>query len=210
VWRYERLMGGEKKKRALRLRVTLLVVLVAAFLLLGGCNLTDQIKALKGDKPQTQADLPSLGPAGTQTAVKPPEKLKVTLFFRDPSGSYLVAKTEEIDKVPGIARATLSALCQGPTVSDCRASLPTGSGVRDLNVKSDGLCVVDLNQSVANLAEKDAKSEALAVYSVVNTLTEFSTVKKVQILIGGQVQKTLAGHIPIDEPLLRNLTFVRS
>jgi hypothetical protein len=30
----------------------------------------------------------------------------------------------------------------------------------------------------------------------------------VQILVDGQKKDTLAGHIPIDEPMLRNLTFV--
>jgi germination protein M len=48
----------------------------------------------------------------------------------------------------------------------------------------------------------------MAVYALVDTLTEFRNVKRVQILVDGQKKDTLTGHIPIDEPMLRNLTFV--
>ena len=86
--------------------------------------------------------------------------------------------------------------------------MPADLRVRSINIKTNGTCVVDLT----GLTAKDkltAKAEVLAVYAMVDTLTEFHNVKRVQFLVNGQKKKTLAGHIPIDEPLLRNLTFVK-
>ena len=91
-----------------------------------------------------------------------------------------------------------------------KSPLPVAAKVKDLNIKPDGTCVVDLNLDATKVPEDDPKEEALAVYSIVNTLTEFSTVQKVQIIVEGQVNKTFSGHIPVDLPLMRNLSYVAS
>lgn len=142
----------------------------------------------------------------------PPEQemVKVVLYFLDADGRYLVAEAREIPKVEGIARAALDALCEGETEGELSSALPPGAEVLDLNIKPDGSCVVDLNLEATKIPGDDPRAEALAVYSVVNTLTEFPTVKSVQILVEGQNRKTFAKHIPVDTPLLRNLSFVKS
>jgi len=122
----------------------------------------------------------------------------------------LVPVTREIPKVTGIARATLEALFESKEEGNLRSPFPAGAKVKDLNIKPDGTCVIDLNLDATKLPEDDPKEEALAVYSIVNTLTEFSTVQKVQIMVEGQVNKTFAGHIPVDLPLMRNLSYVAS
>ena len=43
----------------------------------------------------------------------------------------------------------------------------------------------------------------MLVGSIVNTLTEFPEVKKVQILIDGTHVETLSGHMDLSEPLVR-------
>lgn len=191
-----------------RFNLFLLTGLIFALFVVGGCGLLDRIQGLKRDSQLIYSEN-SLPPEDSSSVLQREEKVKVTLYFKDKEGRFLVPQVQEITKVPGIGRAALDALCEGPVDADLLPSLPDGAKVRDLNIRPDGTCIVDLNLAATKISDQDPKTEALAVYAVVNTLTEFPTVKSVQILIEGQVQKTLAGHIPIDEPLLRNLTFVK-
>ena len=43
----------------------------------------------------------------------------------------------------------------------------------------------------------------MLVGSIVDTLTEFSEVKKVQILVEGKAVDTIAGHMDTEKPLSR-------
>ena len=43
----------------------------------------------------------------------------------------------------------------------------------------------------------------MLIGSIVNTLTDFPEVKKVQILIDGASVETLSGHLDLSEPLPR-------
>jgi germination protein M len=210
VWNFEMLKKKEAERGLLRLRLVFLVVMVAALLAVGGCNLTSKLQSLQGEAPAQPEGLPDLTAESVETLLPPPEKTEVTVYFKDNEGRFLVPSTAEIDKVPGIAKATLDVLIAGPPQGvDKVASIPVGMQALGVNIKSDGTCVVDLTGPAAG-SELSAKEEALVVYAIVNTLTEFENVERVQILVDGQKKQTLAGHIPIDEPLLRNLTFVKS
>ncbi|MGD0153801.1 MAG: GerMN domain-containing protein [Thermacetogeniaceae bacterium] len=209
MWNFQKLKEEERERGLFRLRLVFLVIMVAVLLTMGGCSLTEKLQALQG-KPSAQSNnLPDLSIGGMSNVPPQVEKAKVTVYFKDKEGRFLVPSTLEVDKVAGIAKAAMDALTRGPAQGvDVVASIPVDVQARDINVKTDGTCVVDL----AGPAAKDkltAKEEALAVYAVVDTLTEFHNVKRVQILVDGQKKPTLAGHIPIDEPLLRNLTFVK-
>ena len=49
----------------------------------------------------------------------------------------------------------------------------------------------------------------MTVYSIVNTLTEISQIKGVQILVEGNEKKTLIGHVDISMPLLRDEDWIK-
>jgi spore germination protein GerM len=208
MWNPKKLQENEKERRLLRLRLAILVVMVAALLVAGGgCSLTEKLQGL-GELPTTNQDLPDLTAGGLSSPPPEVEKTKVTVYFKDQQGRYLVPTSVEVDKAPGVAKEALEALCLGPAQGiGAIASIPEGVQVRSVNLKTNGVCVVDLAGSVAK-DRLSPKNEALAVYALVDTLTEFPNVKRVQILVDGQKKDTLAGHIPIDEPMLRNLTFV--
>ncbi|MDH7576876.1 MAG: GerMN domain-containing protein [Bacillota bacterium] len=212
MWDFERLREEQKESRRFLLSCLVLVGLVSALLVTGGCDLAEKLQGFKQNRApaQSEENLPDLFPEDIGTLAEEPEKTSVSLYFKDEEGRYLVRETQEIVKVPGIARATLQALCEGPAGTALKPSLPAGTELRELNIRPDGTCIVDLSRAVTEIPGQDPKAEALAVYAVVNTLTEFPTVERVKILVEGQLRETLAGHIPIDEPLLRNLTFVKN
>ena len=51
--------------------------------------------------------------------------------------------------------------------------------------------------------------ELLAITSIVNTLTEFPEIKKVQILVESRKYETLTGHMDILDPLTRNESMMK-
>ncbi|MDH7479064.1 MAG: GerMN domain-containing protein [Syntrophomonadaceae bacterium] len=135
-------------------------------------------------------------PAGPMVAVD--------LYFADLEKDQLVPEKRNIPKVVGIARATVEELLKGPAAdSGLRSAIPPGTSLLDINVRTDGLCIVDLSREMRSQA-LDPMEESLAVYSVVNTLTQFPTVKRVQILVNGQKVESLNGAVLISQPLVRD------
>jgi spore germination protein GerM len=192
-------------KKALALLVVLCLVVVA------GCA---SLKSLQEKLPSEGAG-PEAAPPGnpgaySESAPPPSEPwsgatTKVTLYFADPSGQYLVPVTREIPKVEGVARATLQELILGPgSTSDFLPTIPAGTVLRDINIRPDGVAIVDFSKELVANHKGGTTGEMLTVYSIVNTLTQFPTVKKVQLLVEGQQVSTLAGHLDIRETLARN------
>ncbi len=199
----------------------LIAFFVSVFCLwLAGCGFlqTGKTKEL----PYLQA-----GPEGSKTAGQPlqsfgPEQVKgqdvgeqaagkteVVLYFADGRG-HLVALRKEIPKVVGIARRTLRELCQGPPPeSGLFPTIPPGAWLKDINIK-DGLAIVDFSQHLKLRHPGGSTGELLTVYSIVNTLTQFPTVKEVQILIEGERVQTLAGHLDISKPLQREGSLIEA
>lgn len=209
MWNFEHLKQRERERRGVQIRLLLVAVMICSVLALGGCRLSERLQEMKGGGSAVPpVDLPDL--VDDAGVLVPQESTRVTLYFKDKEGQYLVQEQQDVPRVTGIGRAAMEALCRGPVGKDLQPSLPEGAQVRDINVKPDGTCVVDLNQAAEKVPGQDPKAEALAVTAVVNTLTEFPTIQKVQILVDGQVKQTFAGHFPVDIPLHRNLTFVKT
>lgn len=136
-------------------------------------------------------------------------KVPVVLYFCDATRSFLVPEERLLPKVAAIGKATLEALCSGPQLPGLEPSLPRGTRLLSLRSGPDGLFTADFSMELTMLPRDDPKAEALAVYAIVNTLTQFPAVRRVQILVEGQKRKTLAGYVPVSESLARNLTFVK-
>ncbi|MCR4419244.1 MAG: GerMN domain-containing protein [Clostridia bacterium] len=198
--------------RGKRLLVTLLVLALGLSLVwAGGCGLLKSgSEETPGESTGAEAGQEGTLPEETpetaeQVPPGPGETTTVTLYFADPTGQYLVPVTRQIPKVQGIARATLQELILGPDAqSDLLPTVPVGTVLRDINIKPDGLAIVDFSKELVANHQGGTMGEMLTVYSIVNTLTQFPTVKKVQILVDGQYQQTLAGHLDIREALARN------
>lgn len=94
----------------------------------------------------------------------------------------------------------LEILLDGPaTGSKLMRVLPEGTRVLSLTLKN-GLATVNFNQRVKEL-NVGSTLEALAVISIVNTLTKFPDVYRVKILIDGKEVESLAGHVDLSTEL---------
>jgi spore germination protein GerM len=126
------------------------------------------------------------------------EQDRVALFFMKASPTSFYLKPLLV-KVPGKEDKhieALEALFAGPPEGLGLINIfPVGTGVRNFTLK-DGAAVIDLNQRAARL-NVGSQGEALAVASIVDTLTKFPDVYQVKILIEGKEVESLAGHVDL-------------
>lgn len=177
--------------------VALAAFVLAVCLLSGGCKSDTQKLTEVGDwknffKINPDDSKKEVKPeAGIEKDEAPAATITVALYYPDASGERLVAEKRSIKKVEGIARATLEELLKGPTQAEHLNVFPEKTRLLDINVKEDGSCIVDLSQEAENAASKE--QERLMVYSIVNTLSAFPSVKEVHFRVEGEDVETLAG-----------------
>ena len=127
---------------------------------------------------------------------------------------YLISVKREVTG-RDVYKATLEALIKGPeNIDEGFAVLP--KTVKILSTEKDeDLLIVDFSKEIildANQVGVSSSTEALALGSIANTLTEFPEIKTVRILVEGKNQGDIDGreiedfwgHIGIREDLSRN------
>lgn len=192
-----------------RFFIIIAVVVLAVCLVSGGCLPSQQEKAA-----QTWKDLVNLLPDTDSPEVQPsdtvimedaevlqvtPETIEVSLFFANADGSKLVEETRLITKEEGIARKTISELIKGPSTAEYMQVLPEGTRLLDINVKPDGLCIVDLSGEARQVSNR--QQEELMVMAVANTVGQFPTVTGVSFMIDGEPVDEIAGFMNLSQPI---------
>lgn len=181
--------------------------------LVSGCGLTDRLQGKV--QPQVQVQVPppeasTPAPEGEAQAGAPAKTTQVVLYFSDPSGNYLVPEKRSIAAVEGIARATIDELIKGPGPgSQLLPTIPKGTVLKDINIRPDGLARVDFSKELVANHSGGSLGESLTVYSIVNTLTQFPTVKQVQFLVDGKYVQTIAGHVDVSAAMGRNESLIK-
>ncbi len=195
-----------------RIVILLAVIVTAICLISGGCSTFAGDNSLKAWK-----ELLSLAPepdtvddnSGTSLEEllldkqvdqqDTTEYLVVSLYYVDATGSGLVSEDRKIVKTEGIARQTIQELLKGPENSEYSSSFPPGTKLLDINIKEDGLCIVDLSSEVRQV--QDEQQEKLVVYSIANTLGKFPSVRRVSFMIDGQPTENIGGYMDLSKPL---------
>ncbi|MDO4733497.1 MAG: GerMN domain-containing protein, partial [Bacillota bacterium] len=117
---------------------------------------------------------------------------EILLYYMSAEGDSLEAERREIPKETGLARATVQQLLSGPRDEDLLPVIPSGISLRSINI-SGGTCTVDLSAELSDLAAISPAEQELALYSLVNTLSQFDSVDYVQVLINGQKLSEFGG-----------------
>ena len=148
-----------------------------------------------------------ISPPGGGVMSKPilsaPQTKEMDLFFADITGRRLSLERREVTGVNrgDLLKSVVEELIKGPVDENRIRTLPESVLVRAV-FEREKTVWVDLGGAVQDEHPGGAWTEVLAVYSVVNTLTEnFSDVSNVQLLINGRESETFAGHVDISTPL---------
>ncbi len=177
----------------------LAVVLLAICLISGGCtpqtdtkitDWKDLLKVSPAKNTQNQSD--DAVPYSKRTPQV--ETIGVELYFASGEENKLTAEKRSIPKVEGIARQTMEELLKGPKNSANKAIAPQGTQLKDINLKPDGLCIVDLSSEARQVGNQD-QAETM-VRAITNTLGQFSTIKRVKFMINGDPVDSI-GHFAL-------------
>ncbi len=132
---------------------------------------------------------------------------KVKLYFANEKGDALVEDVRDISYTGtgSLEELVLEELIAGPSDIDVRGTVPEGTVLNKVEMK-EGICYVDFNQKF--LDKVSDITDQVAIYSVVNTLVELPYIKRVQILINGEVQPVYGDGTAFDVFFERNLALM--
>ena len=174
-------------------KLIILLVLLSCMTLFAGC-----------DKENAKTDAK---PPVTQTQVQPKPKQNVVIYRASADGTEMLLPEKlslEDNGKPAMENALVALLSTKPQDAKYADVIPVGTKLLSLKVEK-GIAYADFSKELVRKGQS-ASSQMLAMYGIVNTLTEFSEVKKVQILVEGK--KVVSGQLDLEEPLARNNTLL--
>lgn len=147
---------------------------------------------------------------------------KVSLYFAvsTDTDAYLTEEIREIPVSKELYKNVVEELIKGPQSDQLYRTIPSNVKVNSVKI-SEGTATVDFSKEIiTNFQEipHSSTTEVLAIFSIVNTLTEFEEIKKVKITIegkdSGQVDglyiEDFWGHVGIYEEFTRNEDIIKS
>ena len=161
----------------------------------------------------TEIKIANLDNATRGTAITTePQRSVVHLYFADRDYNFLMSEQRVLrhtnDPI-GFAEAIIDALIDGPR-KQLLPSIPAGTDLRAIYITTDGICYVDLSETVREKHPGGCNLELLTIYSIVNSLIlNLPEIEKVKILVNGNEAKTLAGHCDLELPLQANMLLIR-
>jgi spore germination protein GerM len=172
-----------------------------------GCDRSQTIGAGSSADHQTKTEARQTGTgsersAGRETPATGTNKTTLTLYFSDDQAMKLVKESREATQTAEPAAAAVRALIEGPKGAGL-ATIPAGARLNGITIK-DGVATVDLSREFVDGLPGGSASERMAVYSIVNSLTEFNTIERVKFQIDGADVETIGGHLDATEPLGRD------
>ena len=131
------------------------------------------------------------------------EKVTLTLYFANANGDHLakVYRTVVYNSNISMERLAIEQLVAGPNTDKVIATVNPASKINSVTVR-DGICYVDFNYDF--LTQTNRVTAETAIYSLVNSLTTFADVEKVQISIDGKTNVKFMDTLDLSLPLEEN------
>lgn len=134
--------------------------------------------------------------------------VELQLYYANAKGDKLVPLTVSVaygKNVP-LERVVVEQLISGTNESGYYKTLPSKLKLLGISV-NDGTCYVNLDSTFLN--EMVNVSEAIPVYSIVNSLCQLESINKVQILINGDSNKMYRESMPLSKTYTMNDSIVQ-
>lgn len=132
----------------------------------------------------------------------------IVLYFANQEGNGLVQEVREVHYSSNISmeKLVMEYLLEGPESDNAQSAIPEKTKLVSVSVL-DGVCYVNLDESFMN--QNYSIEEPVVIYSIVNSLSEISTISKVQISVNGDTSGVYRDSFPLDELYERNLDYVK-
>lgn len=185
-----------KLKSILVLALTLLCAMVLA-----GCDEQKQGEAGSKTVVSSSSGSSSSSSSSSQSGSKA-QLVNIKVYYPDENATGLVAVEKSIKDTDNKYQAAVEALMAGTEKKGLANVFPKKAKLLQVTV-SGKVAKVDFSRELQKNFVGGSTGEEMLVGSVVNTLTEFPEIQKVQIMVDGQEVETLSGHMDLSQPLPR-------
>lgn len=153
---------------------------------------------------------PTSAPVVTSTPLEQKEKKNILVYFGNSNADGVMGEQREIEIIKGetLEKYVFEELAKGPQSKDLSGTIPAGTKLLSVST-SNGICTIDLSSEFVTNSPGGSAGETMAVYSIVNSLTELPGIDKVQFLINGNKESSYI-HLVFDEPFSRNEEMIKS
>lgn len=173
----------------------------------------DYISIYSGDQPLLNA---SGMPVGALSAtdfvdsisdVNAYDREELTLYFTDETGELLYPEKRTVmhSVNTSVERVILEELLSGPETSGLKPTLDSGTKLLNVSV-NENVCYLNFDASF--LSNPLEVREYIPIYSIVNSLSELSSVSRVQITVNGSQNEVFRDLIPLNSMFERNLDYI--
>ncbi len=133
---------------------------------------------------------------------------RVVLYFANESSTALVPEERVIQMMKTnpdqvIEKFIVEQLIAGPNKAENHATIPPETKVREVSTEGN-ICYVNLSSDIVNKYAGTSTDIRLPIYSIVNSLTELTDIKKVQFLIDSKKPEGLKSGFDLSKPLERD------
>lgn len=135
------------------------------------------------------------------------EKTEMTLYFANETGDMLLPEKREVMRSTNtsVEKLIVEQLIEGPKVTGRYATIPKGIKLLSVSV-NETVCSINLDAAFLNNTLE--VKEYIPIYSIVNSLSELSTVSRVQIRINGSEDAVFRDLIPLSTVFVRNYDYI--
>lgn len=174
----------------------------------------DCISFYVGDTPLVDSEGTPVGLMTEESFIENPgeqintiQTANITLYFANEKGEGLVQEMQEIHYSSNISleKLVVEQLLKGPQGEKGRAVIPEGTKLVNVSVVN-GVCFVNLDEGFLNQNYEIA--EPVVIYAIVNSLTELTSVNKVQISINGDSNRVYREKMDLGDMYERNLDYM--
>lgn len=136
------------------------------------------------------------------------ENEKVILYFGNNNNSLSPEERMiEVKQNKNMEAYIVEELILGPNLKDNKQVVPQETKIRNIKTE-DNICYVDLSSDFIIKLSGNTNQQMLAIYSIVNSLTNLSKVNKVQFLIEGEKVNLSSESVDISHPLDRKKSII--
>lgn len=131
----------------------------------------------------------------------------LTLYFANKKGTALIAENRNVHYSSNMSmeKVIMEQLLDGPDTEGLKSPIPSGTKLVSVSTV-EGTCYVNLDSNFKN--QDYAVMEPVVIYSIVNSLSEMSTINQVQISVNGDTSGVYRDSYRLSDAYARNLDYV--
>ncbi|MDO8885562.1 GerMN domain-containing protein [Candidatus Oleimmundimicrobium sp.] len=162
--------------------LVILVVITAVCFFVTGCDKEEP--KTNGENEVISVEETGLDESGAEFETDE-ETTTLTVYFSDEQAMYLLPETKEVPKTETPAQAAIEELIKGPEEAGHVSTIPEGTKLNGIKIEEE-MAYVDFSEKFKANYQLGSAAEIMTIYSIVNTLTEFPTIKRVKFLVNGE------------------------